>query len=156
MGVDGQLPSIFEMICVSIIYSVRIISIAYMKGGFMIYDTVRSLNAYHIQINSITTSDRNVYLYWHTYKLPTIPSSRDIHLNRFVYLQYIYHLPNNYRHHIYSSDSPNHKIVTIDQVSCSRFFVNNCSNTSSLYSQIVNSKQDISIINSNIFLIKKN
>ena len=63
MGVDGQLPSIFEMICVSIIYSVRIISIAYMKGGSMIYDTVRSLNAYHIQINSITTSDRNVYLY---------------------------------------------------------------------------------------------
>ena len=38
--------STFEMICVSIIYRVRIISIANISGGFMVSDTLYLLDAY--------------------------------------------------------------------------------------------------------------
>ena len=40
MGVNGKWGSTFEMICVSIIYCVRIISIANMSGGFKVSDTL--------------------------------------------------------------------------------------------------------------------
>ena len=39
---NGEWVSKFEMICVSIIYYVRVISITNMKGGFMISDSLES------------------------------------------------------------------------------------------------------------------
>ena len=100
----------------------------------MISDSLRSLNIYQIKNNIITTSDRNMYLYYHTYKDPTAPSSQNICLNYFTYLQYISHLPAGSRRHIYSGAFSNHNIVTTDQVSSSHVFVNNCSNIPSSYS----------------------
>ena len=64
MEKDGKCVSTFEMICASIIYSVRIIIIANMKGGFMISDTLRSLNTSQIIKDIIITSDRNIYVYY--------------------------------------------------------------------------------------------
>ena len=45
MRVDEKLASTFEMIYVNIINSFLIVIMANIKGGFMIYNTVRSLNA---------------------------------------------------------------------------------------------------------------
>ena len=44
-------------------------------------DTLRSLNTYKIPNDIVTTSDRNIYLYCHTFTIPTTPSSQDIRLN---------------------------------------------------------------------------
>jgi len=52
----------------------------------MISDTLQSLNIYQIKNKIITTSDRNVHLYYHTYKDPTAPSSQNISLNYVTYL----------------------------------------------------------------------
>ena len=46
MSVNGKWGTIFEMRCVSIIYSFRIINIANIPGGFMVSDTSSLLNAY--------------------------------------------------------------------------------------------------------------
>ena len=46
MGKDGNWASPFEMVCVSIIYGVCIISIVNMKDGFMISGTLQSIDAY--------------------------------------------------------------------------------------------------------------
>ena len=46
MSVNGKWGSTFEMICVSIIYRVRIISIANISGEFMVSDTLSLLDAY--------------------------------------------------------------------------------------------------------------
>ena len=156
MRMDGQWDSAFEILCTSIIYSVRITRITNVKGGFVISDTLRSLNAYQIPNDIITTSDRNVYLHCHTYKAHTTPSSQYTRLNHFAYLQIISHFPTNSRRRSYSGNYHYHNIVTINQISSSRFFVNNYSNTISSYSQIVNSNQHTSIINSDVSSIKKN
>ena len=44
-------------------------------------DTLRSLNTYKTPNDIVTTSDRNIYLYCHTFTTPTTPSSQDIRLN---------------------------------------------------------------------------
>ena len=46
ISVNGKWGSIFEMICVSIIYCFRIIRIANMSGGFKVSNTSSLLNAY--------------------------------------------------------------------------------------------------------------
>ena len=46
ISVNGKWGSSFEIICVSIIYRVRIISIVNISGGFMVSDTLSLLNAY--------------------------------------------------------------------------------------------------------------
>ena len=58
---DGNWRSTFEMVCDSIIYGVLIISIANMKGIFMISDTLQSIYAYQIPNDIIRSSDRNVF-----------------------------------------------------------------------------------------------
>ena len=73
MSVNGKWGSTFEMICVSIIYRVRIISIANISGGFMVSDTLSLLNDYPIVNNNSVMSDRYLYLYCHLYKAPTTP-----------------------------------------------------------------------------------
>ena len=65
MSVNGKWRSTFEMICVSIIYRVRIISIANITGGFMVSDILSLLNAYQIVNDSSVMSDRYIYLYYH-------------------------------------------------------------------------------------------
>ena len=61
MSVNGKWGSIFEMICVSIIYCVRIISIANLSGGFKVSDTLSLLNAYHIGFDNSVMFDRYIY-----------------------------------------------------------------------------------------------
>ena len=85
------------------------------------------------------------------YKAPTIPSSRDICLNRFAYLHSIFHLAIGSRRQIYSGSRRNPNIVTIDRDLSSRDCVNNCTNVISPYSRIINSRQDV---NSNASSIK--
>ena len=65
MSINGKWGSTFEMICVSIIYRVRIISIANITGGFMVSDILSLLNAYQIVNDSSVMSDRYIYLYYH-------------------------------------------------------------------------------------------
>ena len=60
MGVDRKSGSAFEKICASIICSVRIFSIANMKGRFVIPNTLWSFNVYQIQNDNVTTYDRNI------------------------------------------------------------------------------------------------
>ena len=151
MGKDGNWASPFEMVCVSIIYGVCIISIVNMKDGFMISGTLQSIDAYQISSGVIRSSDMNICLYCHMYKAPTIPSSRDICFNRFAYLHSIFHLAIGSRRQIYSGSRRNPNIVTIDRDLSSRDCVNNCTNVISPYSRIINSRQDV---NSNASSIK--
>ena len=60
------------MICVSIIYRVRIISIANISGRFMVSDTLSLLNAYQKVNDNSGMSDRYVYLYCHLHKAPQL------------------------------------------------------------------------------------
>ena len=46
MSVNSKWGSTFEMICVSIIYRVRVIGITNISDGFMVSDTISLLNAY--------------------------------------------------------------------------------------------------------------
>ena len=87
MSVNGKWGSIFEIICVSIIYHVRIISIANMSGGFMVSDTLSLLNAYQIVHDNSVMFNRDTYLYCYLYKTPTTPCAQDIILNHFVILK---------------------------------------------------------------------
>ena len=93
MSVNGKRGSTFEMICVSIIYRVRTISIAKMSGGFMVSNTLSLLNAYQIVSDNSVMFNRNIYLYCHLYKAPTTPCDRDIILNHFAYLEVVEELP---------------------------------------------------------------
>ena len=68
MSVSGKWGSKFEMICVSIIYRVPIISIANISGGFMVSNTLSLLNPYQIVNDNSAISDRYIYLYCHLYK----------------------------------------------------------------------------------------
>ena len=104
MSMNGKWGSTFEIICVSIIYRVRIISIANISGGFMISDILSLLNAYQIVHDNSVISDRNVYLYCHLYKAPTTPCSQDIIINHFAYLEVVEELPTNSIRRIYYSD----------------------------------------------------
>ena len=61
MSVNGKWGSIFEMICVSNIYRVRIISIANISGGVMVSDTLSLLNTYQIVNDNSVMSDRYIY-----------------------------------------------------------------------------------------------
>ena len=61
MGVNSKWGSTFEMICVSIIYCVRIISIANLSGGFQVSDKLSLLNAYHVGFDNSAMFDRYVY-----------------------------------------------------------------------------------------------
>ena len=105
MGVSGKWGSTFEMICVSIIYGVRIISIANMTGGFLVSDTLSLLNAFNIDFDYSAMLDRYIYLYCHLYKAPTTPCPQDIQLNHFAYLEVIEELPKDSKRQIYFGDS---------------------------------------------------
>ena len=63
MGVNGKWGSTFEIICVSIIYCVRIISIANMSGGFKVSDTLFLLRAYEIVNDNSVIFDRYIYIH---------------------------------------------------------------------------------------------
>ena len=52
-----------------------------------------------------------MYLYWRTYKTPVILSPRDLLLNYFVYLQYIYQLLTDYLRQIYYGNCPHEDSV---------------------------------------------
>ena len=62
MSMNGKWKSIFEMICVSIIYRVRIISTANISGRFIVSDTLSPLNAYQIVNDISVMSDRYIYI----------------------------------------------------------------------------------------------
>ena len=83
MSVNGTWGSTFEMICVSIIYRVHIISIADISGRCMVYDTLSLLNAYQIANDNSVISDRYDYLYYHVYKAPITSCVQDIIFNHF-------------------------------------------------------------------------
>ena len=85
--------STFEMICVSIIYRVRIISIANISGGFMVSDTLSLLYTYQIVNDNSVMSDRYTYLYCHLHKDPTTPCDQDIIINHFAHLGVVEELP---------------------------------------------------------------
>ena len=65
MSVNGKWGLTFEMTCVSIIYRVRIISIANISGGFMVSDTLSLLNTYQIVNDNSIMSNKYLYLYCH-------------------------------------------------------------------------------------------
>ena len=96
MSVNGKGGSSFEMMCVSIIYRVRIISIATISGGFMVSDTLSLLNAYQIVNDNSVIFDRYIYLYCHLHKAPTTPYAQDILLNHFAYLEFVEELPTDF------------------------------------------------------------
>ena len=93
MSVIGKWESTFEMICASIIYRVRIISIANISGGFMVSDTISLLNEYQIVNHNNVMSNRYIYLHCHLYKAPTTPCDQDILVNHFAYLEVVELLP---------------------------------------------------------------
>ena len=93
MSVNGKWGSTFEMICVSIIYRVHIISIADISGRCMVYDTLSLLNAYQIANDNSVISDRYDYLYYHVYKAPITSCVQDIIFNHFLYLEEVEELP---------------------------------------------------------------
>ena len=92
------------MICVSIIYHVRIISISNILGGFMVSDTLSLLNAYQIVNDNSVMSDRYTYLCCHLYKALTTQCAQDIILNHFAYLEIVGELPIDSISQIYYGD----------------------------------------------------
>ena len=96
--------STFVMICVSIIYCVRIISIANISGGFMVSDTLSLLNTYQIVDENSVMSDKFIYMYCHMYNTPTTPCHQDIIRHRFAYLDVVEELPTDSMHQIYYDD----------------------------------------------------
>ena len=123
--------STFELVCVSVIYGVRINS---RSNRF----------------------DRNINLCCHLYKEPTKPSSQSISLNHFAYLHVISHLAIDSCHQIYSGDHYNPNNITIDHVLSSRNCVNNYTYVTLPYSQIMNSRQDLNNLNSNVSSMQTN
>ena len=104
MSVNGKWGSTFEMICVSIIYRVHIISIAKILGVFMVSNTLYLLNAYQIVTDNSIMSDRYIYLYCHLYKAPTTPCAQYIILNHFEYFEVDEELPTDFIRQIYYGD----------------------------------------------------
>ena len=94
----------FEMICVSIIYHVRIISIANISCGFMVSDTLSLVNAYNIGYENSGMSDMYIYVYFHLYRHPFTPCTHRIVLNHFAYFEFSEELPTNYIRQIYYCD----------------------------------------------------
>ena len=92
------------MICISIIYRVRIISIANVSCGFMVFDTLYLLNTYQIVNDNSVVSDRYIYLYCHMYKAPITTCVQDIILNHFVYREVVEELPTYSNRQIYYGD----------------------------------------------------
>ena len=72
MSVNGKWGSTFEMIRVSIIYRVRIISIANMLGEFMVSDTLSLLNAYQRVNDNSVMFNRNISYIVICTKLPQL------------------------------------------------------------------------------------
>ena len=154
MGKDRNWASTFEVVCAIIIYRVRIISIDNMKGGFIISNTLQLIDACQISDDVILNSDKNMCVYCYMHKAPITLSVQVIWINYVAYIYSISHLAIGSRHQIYYSNRHNHNIVTINQFLSSHDYVNNCTNVSSLYSQIINSCQNVNIVNSNICSIK--
>ena len=67
MSVNDKWGSTFEMIFVSIIYRVCIISIANISGGLMVSDTLSLLNAYKIVNDNSGISDIYIYIYIYSF-----------------------------------------------------------------------------------------
>ena len=107
MSVSGTWGSTFDIICVSIIYRVHIISIANIPGRFMVSDTLYLLKAYQIVNDNSVMSDRYIYLYYHLYKVPTTPCDQDIILNHLAYLEDVEELPTYSIRQIYYGDRCN-------------------------------------------------
>ena len=104
MSVNGKKGSTYEMICVSIVYRIRIIRITNIPGGFMVSDTLSFLNAYQKVNDNSVMSDMYMYLYHHLYKCPTTSYTQDIILNHFAYLEVVEELPIDSFCQIYHDD----------------------------------------------------
>ena len=104
MSVNGKWESIFEMICVSIISRLRIISSTNIYGVFMVSCTLSLLNTYQIVNDNSVMSDMYIYLYCRLYKALTTPSAQDIILHHFVYLEAVKELPTDSIRLIYYGD----------------------------------------------------
>ena len=104
MNVNGKWGSIFEMIYISIVYRVRIISIANISGEFMVFDILSLLNAHQIVNDNSVMSDRYLYLYCHLYKAPTTPCDQDNILNHVAYLEVVEELPTDSICQVYYGD----------------------------------------------------
>ena len=112
MSMNGKWGLIFEMICVSIFYCVRIISIANISGGFMVSDTLSLLNEYQIVNDNSVMSNRYIYLHCHLYKVPTTVCDQDIIVNHFAYLEVVELLPIYSIRRIHYGDRPEVKVKT--------------------------------------------
>ena len=75
ISVNDKWESIFEMICVSIISRVRIISITNIYCVFMVSDSLSLLNTYQIVNDNSVMSNMYIYLYCRLYKALTTPSA---------------------------------------------------------------------------------
>ena len=93
MNVNGKWGTTFEIIYVSIIYRVRIISIANISDGFMVSDALSLLNVYELVNDNTVMPDMYIYLYCHLHKAPTAPCDQDIILNYFAYFEVVEELP---------------------------------------------------------------
>ena len=155
------------MICVSIIYCVRIISIANMSGGFKVSDTLSLLNAYQIVNDNSVMFDRYIHLYCHFYKAPTTPCAQDILLDHFVYLEVVEEVPTDSNRQIYYGDSRDndHSVkmeypssgpsssddtfsLLVSPVSAPSPLDNHFCHIVSPYSMIINSTQNSSVFHS--------
>ena len=59
--------------------------------------------------------ERNMYLYYHIYKVPTIAASQDCNINHFVYLEKVDKISITSNRHLYCSDNViQSKIIHID------------------------------------------
>ena len=158
------------MICVSIIYCVRIISIANISGGFKVSDTLSLLNAYQIVNDNSVMFDRYIYLYCHLYKGPTTLCAQDILLNHFAFLEVVEELLTYSNCQIYYGGSRNndHSVkieypssglsssddpfsLLVSPVSAPLQLDNQFCHIVSPYSMIINSTQ-----NSNVFCDSSN
>ena len=115
----------------ALFYGVRIISITNMKGGFIISDTLQSIDAYQIPNNIIRSSDRNIIFILSYLQSSHHTVFRAICLNHSAYIYGISHLAVGSRRQIYSNDHHNPNNITIDPVLFSRDYVNNYTNVTS-------------------------
>ena len=70
----------------------------------MVSDTLYLLNTYQIVNDNSVISDMYIYLYCRLYKALTTPSTQDIILIHFVYLEVVKELPTDSIRLIYYSD----------------------------------------------------
>ena len=161
MSVNSKWGSTFEMICVSIIYRVRIVSITNISGRFMVSDTLSLLNVYQIVNNNNGMSYRYIYLYCPFYKALTTPCAQDIILNHFSHLDVVEELPIDSNRQIYYGDSRDSAYsvkneyhlsgssysgdtfsLILPPVSAPSPLDNQCCHIISSYSMIINSSQN--------------